>query len=1857
MLLPVFALFAFISGKDDSPFNKLLNGLQQWTDSIPQEKVYLHMDKPYYALGDTIWFKGYVTLGARHQLSALSGAVYVDLINAEDSTVRALKLPVTSGMVMGNFILGDDFNEGSYRIRAYTQWMRNAGSDYFYDRTLTVGSIASDGIISKANFQYKDDNNKPVLTAMLNFTDDAGKAIGDKTVRYEIVINKRTVWAQNTRTNVLGSINFNINNDDKTNLNGAYIRATIGSVIRTFPIKAGLTQTDVQFFPEGGSLVNGISSKVAFKAVGIDGLGLPVKGTIVDETGNDIIPIETLHAGMGVFTLKPVADKSYSAKIAFADGSTKTVPLPKAADEGYVLSVYQPNADSVLLRISASKSFQQSSIYLIAQTRGESVYTSPIKLTGAVNSVWLDKKLFPSGIAQFTLFNSTGDPLNERVAFIRNADQMQLNLKASKLVYKSKEQVKIDLNALDSKGKGIAGNFSVAVIDESKVPVEEADESTILNNLLLTSDLKGYVEKPNYYFTNVNAEVNRALDNLMLTQGYRRFAWKDLATAVSTKPEFEVEGLGFKVSGKVEALASKKLLTDAKVNLMGLRAGLMKATTTDSVGRFMFDKIFLTDSIKFSLEARDAKNSDKVKIILDSVPKLTRTLNRNLGDINNDINTTLKKYIENGKKLDDIYERYGQLDKVQRLREVRIKATRIPPEPETKMQGAFRLQDVSADKVIKFTDQEAFDCNTLAMCLQAKIPGVTVVTVDGYSILKDMRGGGIGLILDGRPIKTKDEISEILDGAVAPEDVAKILVVRTNMAAVNVLGAPAIMIMTRPVSRRKQYNPHVANIDPKGFNKVREFYQPRYDKPGSDKLPDLRSTIYWNPYLKTDINGKASVNYFNADGPGNYKVIVEGINADGELGRQVYRYIVEGVQANAANYALPPTDKSLAMITAPLDSLNRRMPAEKVYLHTDKPYYNIGDTIWFKSYLLDKVNHTASKMSGLLYVELDNDSAEMVRRISIPIKDGVGSGQIALLKAIFKEGSYTLRAYTNWMQNFGEDYVFTHRFFLSVPTKTTWLVKSSSAIDKVDDKNQLNIDIKLTKPDAIASPIALKKVEVKIFDEWHYVFKEEMQTGLDGAIKLSQNIKDKADWQRMRVQITSLEKDTYGKTLQVPLFINRDKNIDLQFLPEGGKLVAGLKSTVGFKAVGEDGKGTPVLGGIFDSKGTEVVSFTALNRGMGSFDFTPTAGETYTARIIKPTAKVVALPKINAMGTVMRVSNPEQGDNLTVNLAGLDKLATDSAAYLIGASRGVVYYSKKIDANQADIAIAKKMFPTGITRFTLFKGKTPLNDRAVFIDNNDQLSISITPNKPTFGKRDSVGLEIDVKDKNGFPVAGNFSMAVTDDSQIRADSVGDLNIATSLLLNSELKGTVENPGYYIARKDKQAWQALDNLLLTQGWRGYDWKDVFNQKKYQPVFEVEKELRVKGKVINFSKKPVPNAQIIVSSKKPSFVRQVLTDGNGRYEFKNLPFIDSGSFFLQANSDKGKAMPFGNISVDKFKAPPIPTYAGKAVLPWYVNTDDVQLNYIKHQLAKEDELKLTGNVLKEVKIKSNRVIPNSMNRTLNNSAELTFDEEDIKESATINLWQLLKQKLPGIKLVYNKGLPIIRYNKFLVVIHIDGGGLPLTMGVNPTTDELQEELDKFMVVNFKGLEVLYSTLNMHYYINPFAGRPITITEMQTGQVHERFLNTPTGREEWWGLIADYKNYFYKTGYRPGYLEALANTGGLLSEIATIEITTKKGNGFFENQAPGAITYRPLPIMLPQQFYNPKYNVKSIATVVEPDYRETLYWEPNITTDANGKAKVWFYTSDIKSNYTIKIAGADENGGLGDGIFKLKPDTNLP
>jgi uncharacterized protein YfaS (alpha-2-macroglobulin family) len=173
---------------------------------LQQEKIYIHTNKPNYNLGDTLWFKAYVTQGSRNVLSTLSGSVYVDLINEKDSVYRSVRLPVAAGTASGDLVFGDDCQAGIYRIRAYTQWMRNKGPDYFFDNSFTVSNTYVNEAKAFASTRYEKINGKMHITTKINYVDTEGKPISGKVVRYKVISEDNTIKNSSIKTDEAGNV-------------------------------------------------------------------------------------------------------------------------------------------------------------------------------------------------------------------------------------------------------------------------------------------------------------------------------------------------------------------------------------------------------------------------------------------------------------------------------------------------------------------------------------------------------------------------------------------------------------------------------------------------------------------------------------------------------------------------------------------------------------------------------------------------------------------------------------------------------------------------------------------------------------------------------------------------------------------------------------------------------------------------------------------------------------------------------------------------------------------------------------------------------------------------------------------------------------------------------------------------------------------------------------------------------------------------------------------------------------------------------------------------------------------------------------------------------------------------------------------------------------------------------------------------------------------------------------------------------------------------------------------------------------------------------------------------------------------
>ncbi|AMR30567.1 hypothetical protein A0256_03570 [Mucilaginibacter sp. PAMC 26640] len=799
----------------EDPIPKITRQLAKWADNHPIEKVYLHLDKPYYGAGDDVFFKAYVTTGGNNQLSAISGVLHVQLLNARGAVKQYVKLQLSNGTAAGDFALPDTLSAGNYRIRAFTNYMRNTGNDYFFDEAISI------------------------INSISPNTKVPAKAVSKK-----------------------------------------------GILPAVAPAKP-----DVQFFPEGGYLLNGFDCQVAFKAIGPDGFGMDAKGTVVDAAGKQVASFNSTHLGMGTFTFSPQAGTSYTAKVTTADGTSLNIVLPKAQDKGYALHITDADEGNLDIKIAIAKATLLEDpnriVTLMAQSGGKVHYAAKSKPGSTMFTARVAKSKFPAGIIQFTLFSDSGEPLNERLVFIHHPEKLKLNLSADRQSYSPQQKVKMNILASGLE-KPMIGSFSVSVTDETRLPVNEDGGINILACLLLTADLKGYVEKPAYYFNNVSDKTRADRDMLMLTQGYRRFNWRDLLGDKIGADNFQPEK-ALQVSGTVTTPGGKPV-PNGKVQLIDIDdATYTLDTLTDARGRFAFTNLAFNDSIRLIIQARTAKNKKDVIIRLDSIAPPATARGKNAPALSVRITDTLTVYSRSSKQLYDMQRRYGVGNHVISLQEVTVREKKIALKHSANLNGPG-----NADQVMLARDFRNYGCIYLSDCLQGRLVGVIFRNGIPYSTrsFRPMQIILDGVYVDGNYLNS-----------INVNDVAAIEILRSgaNSAIYGGRAGNGVIIVTtkRGDDRDNAYDGPVTGrgikaYEPKGYYKARSFYSPLYDQPKTNKqLADLRSTIYWNPGLVTDKDGKTSFEYFNGGSRGTYRVVIEGIDTDGNIGRMVYRYKVQ----------------------------------------------------------------------------------------------------------------------------------------------------------------------------------------------------------------------------------------------------------------------------------------------------------------------------------------------------------------------------------------------------------------------------------------------------------------------------------------------------------------------------------------------------------------------------------------------------------------------------------------------------------------------------------------------------------------------------------------------------------------------------------------------------------------------------------------------------------------------------------------------------------------------------------------------------------------------------------------------------
>ena len=874
----------------NDPFNELLKKLEEFTKKYPQEKVHLHLDKPYYAIGDDIWFKAYVTDTKTSSLTTLSKILYVELIDEKDSLKQQLKLPLLNGIGWIDFKLPDSLNEGNYRIRAYTQLMRNAGPDFFFDKTIKIGNSWTNKVFTKTKYLFSQEGANEKVNSTIQFSDKQGKPYADSDVNYEVVLGTKTISKGKVTTNTNGEISIPIVNSQPNINKAGRITATITladkkKVTKVIPLTATSNAVDVQFFPESGALLAGLPTKIALKAVNAQGKGEDVKGTILDSDGTELTSFETSHLGMGNFFLIPYANIMYKARIKFKDGSEKVFTLPQVAKSGYALSVNNTDTTKVAVKVLLTDDLVgKGDLQLLAHQNGSVSFSIKIPTQKNFAIANLVKSQLPSGITTLTLFNASSLPVAERLVFVNSRiDKMNVTVENLKETYDKRGLMNLNLTSTNM-GKPIEGSFSVAVTNTAAVEPDLHNETNIFTSLLLTSDLKGYVENPNYYFLSDDAKTRVALDNLLLTQGWRKLDWKAVSSSLPIANTYQEE-TELKISGIVTTYGGKPV-PNAKVSLFSSSAGVFAVDTlADANGRFNFNELTFPDSAKFAIQAQNEKGRREVLIKLDNSPKQVVTTNKNSGDMEINVNEQLKSYLQNSDDYFDEMTKRGILSSTIQLKKVEVVGIRKKVEYSHNLNGPG-----NADAV--FTAEELGRSVSLTMALRGRIPGVQVL--NGRAFARQFRQDtlyAMTIVLDGMYMGDiqLDEIN------IHHIETVEVLKTAGNTAIYGIHGGNGVLIITSKrggtSSSGNDKAPGIITFTPKGFATNREFYSPKYTG-NADPKPDLRTTVYWNPSLLSDEKGNFKLEYFNTDEPGLYRVVIEGIDLMGNIARKTFTYQV-----------------------------------------------------------------------------------------------------------------------------------------------------------------------------------------------------------------------------------------------------------------------------------------------------------------------------------------------------------------------------------------------------------------------------------------------------------------------------------------------------------------------------------------------------------------------------------------------------------------------------------------------------------------------------------------------------------------------------------------------------------------------------------------------------------------------------------------------------------------------------------------------------------------------------------------------------------------------------------------------------
>ena len=757
--------------------DSLSSSFQEFQINNLQEKIFVHTNRESYLNDELIWFKIYNVDGFVHQALDISKIAYVEVLNEENKPILQVKIELKKGLGNGSLKIPSSIPTGIYRLRAYTNWMKNYSSNFFFEKSLTI-------INTKLKFEETSED----ITA----------------------------------------------------------------------------NVEINLFPEGGNLVEGLESIVAAHAFR-KGKGVDFKGFLINANSDTLETFNSHKFGMGKFKYTPELNVKFHLAFQFYNGENVIKDLPKAKANGVRLKL-DSKEDRVLINLQSTGA---SKVFLLVHTRGVLKEVQEIELTNGIGNMIVAKDLLGDGISHFTLFDENKKPLCERLFFKFPKSIFNIVVNTNKEIYNIREKVSMAIKASLENNQMLSSNLSMSVFKMDSL--EFGDKVNINNQLWLSSDLIGEIESPDYYFR-TGDEV--AVDNLMLTHGWRRFNWDSLQ---KKSFDFLPEYIGHLVKGKMTNKISD-LPTDGIQGYISVRGkkSQFRTSMSDREGKVLFDtKDFYHDG-EMIVQVEASKDS-LFNIQIDN-PFSTSYSNKT------------RLFFDKEKVV------LGELSKRNKALEIQrvfhAKHQNIFLEPLVNGRAFYSKPEVTykLDDYVRFPKMEDVLREYVTPVMVRKRKDKFYLTVFEESGSGSFPGEPL-ILLDGLPIFDTDRIMNY-----NPLKVERLEILKRQYYFENLLFNGVLSFHTYDGNLSGfKLDPHTTVIDYEGLQNQRVFYSPIYETEPQriSRLPDFRTLLNWTPEIKTNENGSASVEFYTSDLPGNYAVIIQGLTEDGKTGSNIFHFDVK----------------------------------------------------------------------------------------------------------------------------------------------------------------------------------------------------------------------------------------------------------------------------------------------------------------------------------------------------------------------------------------------------------------------------------------------------------------------------------------------------------------------------------------------------------------------------------------------------------------------------------------------------------------------------------------------------------------------------------------------------------------------------------------------------------------------------------------------------------------------------------------------------------------------------------------------------------------------------------------------------